>query len=162
MAFFPCTRFQENNYLFYKGKAHQMERSSMRRKLTYAIDLHKELDKHYGLITKLSVIAIDRGLRLVIENPYTQPHYLTEFWALEPKIIDKDRRLNGDAYKKPTQYWFIGFEPKQNLVFEPIDHVDTKVIERTKGSNRQKQRSEIHPQYANRFIRQYLIDEVKI
>ena len=94
MAFFPCTRFQENNYLFYKGNAFQMQRSSMRKKLTYAIDLHKELDKHYSLITKLAVIVMDRGLRMVIENPYTQPHYLTEFWALEPKIIDKDRRLN--------------------------------------------------------------------
>ena len=133
----------------------------MRKKLTYAIELHSELDKHYQLITKMALVVMDRGLRMVIENPYTQPHYLTEFWALEPKIIDKDRRLNGDAYKKPTQYWFIGFEPKQNLVFEAIDHVDTKVINNVRGNDRQKQRSEITPQYANRFIRQYLIDEVQ-
>ena len=136
-----------------------MQRSSMKKKLTYAMELHQELDKHYQLITKMALGVMNKGLRMVIENPYTQPHYLTEFWALEPKIIDKDRRLNGDAYKKPTQYWFIGFEPQQNLVFEPIDHVDTKVVNRVKGADRQKQRSEITPQYANRFIRQYILDE---
>lgn len=161
MAFFPCTRFQEKNYMMYKGTLHQMQRWSMRKKLTNAMDLHRELDKHYSLITKLAVIVMDRGLRMVIENPLSHPHYLTEFWALEPEIIDKDRTLNGDIYKKPTQYWFIGFEPYQNLVFEPLDYIETKIIEDVKGVDRQKVRSEITPQYANRFIRQYLIDEVK-
>lgn len=162
MAFFPCTRFQECNYLLYRGELNQMKTSTIERKLEYAMETHAEMDKHYSLITKMALVAMKKGLRMIIENPYTQPHYLTEFWALKPKIIDKDRRENGDRFKKPTQFWFIGFEPKQNLIFEPIDYVETKVVERIKGADRQRQRSEIHPQYASRFIRQYILDESEV
>ena len=138
-----------------------MSNIAIDKKLEYAIKRHSELNKHYSLITKMAIIALKRGLKMVIENPYTQPHYLTEFWALKPRIIDKDRRQNGDAFKKPTQYWFLNFEPKQNLVFEALDYYETKNIEWMKGSgkDRQRKRSEITPQYASRFIRQYLIDE---
>ena len=51
-------------------------------------------------------------------------HYLTHFWCLKPNVIDKDRTLNGDYYKKPTQYWFIGLQPKNNFIFEPLEAVD--------------------------------------
>ena len=72
------------------------------------------------------------------------------------KHLKKYRRR--DYYKKPTQYWFIGFSPKQNLVFEALDYVEPK----TWSGLSARERSEIHPQYANRFIRQYLIDERSI
>lgn len=114
----------------------------------------------YRLISKMVIVCLRKRLRLVIENPKSIPHHLTDYWCLKPAIIDKDRTKNGDYYKKPTQYWFINCKPKDNLVFEPLDYVETKRIDYINGSDRQTQRSMIHPQYANRFIRQYLIDEV--
>lgn len=162
LAFFPCTRFEAKIPLAFRGEMYQQKNWDDSRKLDYAMQLHEELHRNYMLISKLVSVAIKKGIQLVIENPYTQPHYLTEFWALKPKVIDKDRRENGDHFKKPTQFWFIGFEPKHNLVFEPIDYVQTKIISRVKGADRQKQRSEIHPQYASRFIRQYILDESEV
>ena len=97
---------------------------------------------------------------MVIENPYTPPHYLTTYWCIKPKIIDKDRTADGDYYKKPTQYWFINFEPYQTVVFEPIEYVETRTINHEcnkDGLSRKTRRSMIHPQYASRFIRKYLI-----
>ena len=102
-------------------------------------------------------------MRIVIENPYSAQHYLKQYWCIQPKLIDKDRTQNGDIMKKPTQYFFINCEPKNNLVFEPIEYVDTVRFKKLKGTEniqRKTMRSMIHPQYANRFIRQYLIDEV--
>lgn len=64
-----------------------------------------------------------------------------------------------------TQYWFINCEPYYNLVFEPLDYVERQVIAKVKkkdGLSVKTQRSMIHPQYANRFIRQYLIDEKEL
>lgn len=66
----------------------------------------------------------------------------------------KTEEKNGDAFKKPTQFWFIGFEPKNNILFEPIDYVESK----TWSGLSARERSEIHSQYANRFIRKFLID----
>lgn len=99
---------------------------------------------------------------MIIENPYTQPHYLTTYWCIKPSLIDKDRTQNGDYYKKPTQYWFINCKPKNNLVFEPLEEVQIRNIARVKSTDktsRKTERSLMHPQYADRFIRQYILDE---
>lgn len=128
-------------------------------RLEYDLKLHKELTANYEAISKLAVLCFRRGLRAIIENPYNQPHYLTSYWALKPKYIDKDRRENGDYFKKPTQYFFINCEPQGNLVFEPLDYVETRNIERmlVNDKSAKVRRSEIHPQYANRFIRQQIL-----
>lgn len=89
-----------------------------------------------------------------------QPHYLTTYWCVKPEVIDMDRTKNGDYYKKPTQYFFINRKPKYNLVFEALDYVKPKIVGKLKKEGEMSvktQRSMIHPQYASRFIRQYLI-----
>ena len=159
VAFFPCTRFNAIIPLRFRGEQLQQRNDSDEKKLITSMGLHEELHRNYELISMLSLICIRRQFRLVIENPFTQPHYLTDFWPLKPAIIDRDRRNDGDSMKKPTQYWFIGFKPKNNLVMEPLDFVRTQNIERLKGAHRTARRSEIQPQYANRFIRKYLIEQ---
>lgn len=129
------------------------------------IELQNELTELYVLLCKLVIVAIRKGLQLVIENPYTQPHYLTTYWCIQPTIIDKDRTENGDYYKKPTQYWFINCKPKYNVIFEPIEYVPLKTISKVKkqdGVSVQTQRSMIHPQYARRFIKEFLIDDKEV
>lgn len=162
LAFFPCTRFEARIPLWFRGEAQQQKNWTVEQKMEYAMNLHGELHEFYLLINKMVLIAKRKNLRMMIENPYMQPHYLTTYWCLRPTIIDYDRTDNGDYYKKPTQYWFINFQPYQNLVFEPIDYVETQVIAKVKkkdGLSVKTQRSMIHPQYASRFIRQYLIED---
>lgn len=97
---------------------------------------------------------------MILGRSITDEKFRDRFY--KPDLIDKDRTKDGDYYKKPTQYWFINFKPKDNLVFEPIDYVETKIISKSRvsddGLSVKTQRSMIHPQYASRFIRQYLID----
>ena len=163
LAFFPCTRFEAKIPLTFRGEAFQQKNYTDRQKLEVGMKLHEELHRNYMLISEMVIVAIDKGLRMVIENPYTAPHYLTTYWCIKPKIIDKDRRDNGDYMKKPTQFFFIGFEPYQNIIFEPLDYVEQRkcdyITKREFGIDRQVCRSEIHPQYASRFIRQYLISK---
>ena len=100
---------------------------------------------------------------MIVENPYTQPHYLTTYFPIKPKVIDKDRRQSGDYYAKPTQFWFLNCEPEDNLVWEPLEYIPTYVIERASTMNgdydRKVKRSLMHPQYARRFIKQFIIDQ---
>lgn len=154
IAFFPCTRFEARIPLSFRGQAKQQKKWTDEQKLEYAMGLHEELHKLYMLLSMLVIVAIRKDLRMIIENPYTQPHYLTTYWCIQPKLIDTDRTVNGDFYKKPTQYFFIGFEPKNNFLFEPIEWVEKKVVERV---YEQTERSMMHPQYADRFIRQYVL-----
>lgn len=99
---------------------------------------------------------------MIVENPYTSPHYLTAYFPIKPKLIDKDRTLNGDYYKKPTQYWFVNCDPEQNIFFEPLELVKVYTIssaEKMDGDYSIKvKRSLMHPQYARRFIRSYITE----
>lgn len=128
-------------------------------KLEYAMKVNKEIDEAYQLISKLAIVCIRKEIQLIIENPYTPPHYLTERWPIKPKVIDRDRTLNGDKFKKPTQFFFIGCEPSGNVIFEPITYKPVKTIDRPGKTEhgRQTERSMIEPEYANRFIRQYIL-----
>jgi len=161
MAFFPCTRFEAQILLSFRGEAHQMKGYTDIEKLEKDLWLHQGLSENYELITKLAIIVLKRGLRMVFENPHGSQHYLTRYWCLKPSIVDTNRRLSGDYMTKPTQYWFIGFEPQDNLVFEPIEYVEYRThqgMTAKDGKSKTVRRSEIHPQYASRFIRQYIID----
>ena len=162
LAFFPCTRFEAKVPLWFRGENYAQRDWSLERKLETSIVMQNELTELYVLLCKLVIVCKKKNLQMVIENPYTQPHYLTTYWCLKPDLIDKDRTENGDYYKKPTQYWFINRKPFHNLVFEPIDYVEKRVITRTRKQENttvKTERSIIHPQYANRFIRQYLIEQ---
>lgn len=160
MAFFPCTRFEAKVPLSFRGEAPQQKNWNDLKKLQYSMKLHGELHELYEKLCELTVVAERKGLRMVIENPFTQPHYLTTYWCIKPSVIDKDRTNDGDYYKKPTQYFFIGFEPSFNIVMEPLDVVKTRTIagcRATETTSRQVERSMMHPQYARRFIKKYIL-----
>lgn len=162
LAFFPCTRFEAIIPLAFRGEQLQQKKQSDEKKLAYSMKLHEELHGLYMRICKLFTVSLRGGWKMIVENPATQPHYLTQYFPVKPKVIDKDRTANGDYYGKPTQYWFVNCEPENNVVFEPIEYVEKQNImkaERMDGEvSRQTKRSMIHHQYAMRFIKQYVLD----
>lgn len=128
---------------------------SQKQKLEYDLKLHLELSLFYEMVTKLAIVCLDKGLKLVIENPYSSQHYLVRYWSLSSDFVDNDRTLRGDKFKKPTQYWFINCNPSYNVIFEPqIIHKEYKTIE---YCSNKVERSMITPEYANRFIREFLL-----
>ena len=136
--------------------------------------LINELHHNYLLVCKLFIVCLDRNIKMVMENPYSEEHFLRRYWCYPATIIDKDRRDNGDYFAKPTQYWFVNCKPQNNLIFEPLtyEHLGEKdAIRRLNSSmyadkfgnvSLKVARSMIHPQYASRFIRQYILDESEV
>ena len=160
LAFFPCTRFDNQIYMHFQATAHQYDKWSDERKLENVIRLHNELNHMYIIVSKLAIVCLRKGIPLIIENPMGGEHYLTRYWCLKSKIKDYDRRERGDYFKKPTQYWFINREPSNHLIFENVDLKETKRISAYKNQNpvnNKVERSLIHPDYANRFIREFII-----
>lgn len=165
IAFFPCIRFEEQIILWYKGQSVQIkDKWTIEQKLENDIKLHTELDQLYKTITMLTLICYRKGLRLIIENPYSEQHYLHRYWALEPKLIDKNRLLRGDYFKKPTQYFFVNCEPEKNFIFEPqVNNYQGTIIKaKIQGKSTTTSRSMISPEYANRFIREQILDEEQL
>lgn len=148
-------RFEDQCILNIRGKNSGMKDWNASQKLEYAIKFHDELNQLFKLICKLTIMCIKKSIPLIIENPYSSQHYLTRYWCIEPAVIDKDRRTNGDSFKKPTQYFFINCEPRGNILFEAIEEVEMKTVLK----ENQVQRSMIHPQYANRFLRMHVLEK---
>ena len=155
LAFFPCVRFEDQIQMGFRGTMFQQKNWSNEQKLEYDLKLHGELTELYQLVTKLAIVCIRKKLALIIENPYSTTHYLTKYWAIPAKIIDTDRTERGDYFKKPTQYWFINCEPKYNMIMECQVINERKVIENTHNKT---ERSMISKDYANRFIREFIIE----
>lgn len=154
LAFFPCVRFENQIQLHFRGCATQMKKWTDEQKLENDLKLHSELSKLYELVTKLAIVCLRRKIPLIIENPYSSTHYLTKYWAIQAKVIDKNRTLRGDYYKKPTQYWFINCEPKCRMILEAQVCTEQKDIVHTYSKT---ERSLISKEYANRFIREFII-----
>ena len=130
LAFFPCIRFEAQILLAFRGDASQDKKKSDIEKLRQNLRLHKELSNNYELITKLVMICIRKKIPLIIENPYSEQHYLRRYWSLKPST---------------------------NFIFEPLNYTKTKRIDDCNTV----ERSMISPQYANRFIREYILDSDK-
>ena len=159
LAFFPCTRFEVQILLWFRGDAMQQKNWSIEKKLEYCMNLHNELHKNYILISKMVIVLQRLGIPVIIENPYSTQHYLTNYWCIKPKVIDTDRHATGDYMKKPTQYWFIGIDPKDNFIMEQVNYKKKLTSNGLFGTKDcQVQRSMISTDYVNRFIREFIID----
>ncbi len=153
-AFFPCTRFETQVLLNFRGDNKGMQKWSDTKRLEYDLKLQEELNLNYNIITKLVLVCLKRNIKLVIENPYSTQHYLIQRWALKPKVIIQNRREYGDYYIKPTMFYFVNFEPSNNFIFEARVQHPKKVISKV---NNQVERSLISKDFANRFIREFIL-----
>ena len=123
--------------------------------------LERENNRHYfyTLLYKLCAICILKGIRLVIENPYSTLHYLHNNFLKEPSIIDHNRQLRGDYFVKPTGYWFFNFEPSHGASYQKPKK--TMVVWDAKSGKQagicSEERSLISPDYARNFICDFIL-----
>lgn len=155
LAFFPCVRFENQINLWFNGNCCSMKKWSNEKKVKYVLELEKSRSLLYSYFCKLILISYKKGFKLIIENPFSEQHYLRRYFPLLPSIIDYDRRKLGDIYKKPTMYYFINCYPENNLVSLDIPVLDSNrgLIYCNPGINR----SLITPIYALNFIKKYIL-----
>lgn len=155
LAFFPCVRFSCLFYLTLRGAQFGQKDWNDEQKILYSMKCENERSRFYSLISMLCVVCLRRGLKLVFENPYTQPHYLSQTFPLKPQVIHLNRKIFGDYFEKPTQYFFVGCKPNDVVEFGCFDyHHETIHI---KEMNKGIKRSLISPSYAKYFIESYIL-----
>lgn len=151
IAFFPCTYFCENNVMFFSGTNINYRGLSNAAKIERIMTRAEERHDYYIMLLKLCHICELRHLRLIIENPYNPHHYLRYNFPYKPAVIDMNRRLSGDYYKKPTQYIFVNCTPagkKSVQLDKPIKYVNNQTM---------VNRSMISSDYAHNFICDHIL-----
>lgn len=154
-AFFPCTYFSDQSQLLSRGDNFGQKSWSEKQKLEYSMKQANKRSKFFNYLCKLCIIAIDRGFKLIIENPYGKINFLKWYFPIRPELIITDRRSYGDYFKKPTQFFFVNCVPEFKL-FQGADKTKftlNRVVDK-KGIDR----SLISPAFAENFCKQFIFD----
>lgn len=168
-AFFPCTRFQAYLPMNARGENSRMKNWDIEKKISYSEQTIKGTSEFYSLWCKMFLVALRKKIRMVVENPAVPPHFCSTYFPMKPSLVHRNRSIYGDYYIKPTQYWFLNFEPKSNgtpiLKRKPL----RKFAYIKKGDypaefkcfSRKVLRSLMSPDYANYFLREYILEDAK-
>ena len=154
IAFFPCIYFCEMSSMFFMGVSHNQRQLSPPDKIENILEREQKRHEYYCTLLKLFHICERRQLRLIVENPYNAHHYLRFNFPYKPAIIDMNRRLKGDNFKKPTQYFFLNCTPagKSSVQFDkPMQYIRDKKSA-AKAGICSAERSMISDDYARNFI----------
>ena len=161
MAFFPCIYFNEHNEMYFCGTSYNLRALSPADKIRAIIERSDKRQEYYKKVLQLIAICEERRLKLVIENPYNAHHYWRFNFPNYPRVIDMNRTLRGDYFKKPTQYIFVGFEPGKGQSLAKIRKM--QYIEDCPSSPVSgmcsAERSMISPEYAHNFICDFILNE---
>lgn len=160
LAFFPCIYFTGSaNPCYYTLENQNYKKLSLDEKLDKILERADNRQMFFKLLVKLVGICLKRGLRIIIENPYSSMHYLCHNFFKEPSFVDKDRTMRGDYFKKPTGYWFFNCEPTHGRSIQK-DKKPMRVWDCKRGVKAgicSEERSMISPDYARNFICDFIL-----
>lgn len=154
IAFFPCIYFSALSQMgmYFNSVNYRALSSKQKGEAILARSAHRE--EYFAHAVRMFTVCLDRGLRLIMENPWSEQTFLKWNFVCAPSYIDQDRSKRGDYFKKPTAYWFLNCEPCNGYTLQP--RRDTKAVIEAKSSPKagicSKERSEIASEYAYNFI----------
>ena len=163
MAFFPCIYFCENNQLAFTYKHANYKNLDIMQTTDVILERAKNREQFYGLALRMFAIAYDRGLRLIMENPWNGETFLKHFFVQPPALIDKNRTLRGDYFSKPTAYWAVNCELSNGMTLQPNAR-RKRIASLPQGKTAGicgEERSMISPDYARNFICDKIIGKVQ-
>ena len=160
MAFFPCIYFTGSvNPCYFTLENINYRKLTMREKFDTMLERAENRNDFYKMLYMMVATCLLRGLRIIIENPYSSSHYLHNNFLKEPTFVDKNRRRRGDYYVKPTGYWFFNCEPTYGESFQKPKK-ELRVWESKSGNSAgicSEERSMISPDYARNFICDFIL-----
>ena len=159
MAFFPCIYFCDVNEPLFNINDCNYRKLSLREKYNKIIERAQNREYFFEMCIKMFQVCDTRGLRLIMENPYSKSHFLVKNFVYKASLIDRNRQLRGDYYVKPTQYWFLNCE--HTIGYSYTEPKEKKVVYKCSGSNQAglcgEERSLISQDYARNFICDFIL-----
>ena len=166
MAFFPCIYFCAPSQMNFTWGCINYAAMTIKQKTDAILERDKNRAYFYALAIKMFAVAEMRGLRLIMENPWSENTYLKANFILPPSLIDNNRMMRGDYRVKPTAYWFINAEPTHGFT-EQLDKLKEKKTHMTSRASKQaglcsEDRSMISPDYARNFICDFILGREQV
>lgn len=161
MAFFPCIYFCAPAQMNFTWGCINYRGMTVKQKTDAILERDKKRAYFYGLAIKMFAVAEMRGLRLIMENPWSENTYLKANFIIPPALIDNNRMLRGDYRVKPTAYWFFNCEPTHGRSIQYDKQKEKKTHMTSRGSSVagicSEERSMISLDYARNFICDFIL-----
>lgn len=165
IAFFPCIYFENQKMMYFSNDSLNIKNKTLSEKHQIILQMIDIRNYFYTVLYKMFFVCERIGLRIVLENPATQPNFIlfTQNFYVKPTIIDNNRLLRGDYFKKPTAYWFFNCEPTNGRSYQKPK--ETKIVQNCKQGKSagicSEERSLISPDYARNFICDFILGKVQ-
>lgn len=164
MAFFPCIYFSCMSQMLISWTHRNYRNLGVKEKTDAILERSAKREKFFSLAVKMHSVCYERGLRMIMENPWSEQTFLKQNFITNPSVIDKNRLLRGDYYMKPTAYWFVNCEPTHGKTMAPrkagknICQIEPN---RMPGLCNEE-RSMISPEYARNFICDFILGKEQV
>lgn len=159
IAFFPCIYFSALSQMAFSFGFKNYRNLSIIEKANKIIERSHNREQLFRLCVKMITVSIDRGLRLIMENPWNEQTFLKANFVAPPTFVDKNRTMRGDYFVKPTAYWFFNCEHTYGNTIQ-INKDVKNVLDCKKGKEAgicSEERSMISPDYARNFICDFIL-----
>lgn len=163
MAFFPCIHFCGISQTWFDMRCKDYKKWKPKEITDYIVKKNQERAYFYEVLVKFCGLCLDRGIRMIFENPFMGQTMLRVFLK-PPTIVDNNRMIRGDYMIKPTGYWFWNCEPTYGLT-EQNDKKRREPMKMKKGKEAgvcSEERSMISPDYARNFICDFIIGKEQL
>ena len=159
MAFFPCIYFCALSQMNISFNCKNYKNYSIREMAEAVLSRSSNREYFFSLAVKMISLAMMKGLRLIMENPWSEQTFLKANFILPPSLVDMNRMQRGDYFIKPTAYWFINCEPGHGFT-EQNDKKMKRIGDAKKNPVAgmcSEERSMISPDYARNFIYDFIL-----
>lgn len=164
MAFFPCIYFSALSQMAFSFGYTNYRKMTMKEKTDAILDRSHNREHFFRLAVKMLSVAHQRGLRLIMENPWSEQTFLKANFVAAPTMVDMNRMARGDYFSKPTAYWFINAEPTHGFT-EQRDKKQKTIMAAKQGIRSgmcSEERSMISPDYARNFICDFILGKEQV
>lgn len=160
MAFFPCIYFSALSQMAMSFGYRNYRKLGIGERARKILERSSSRGRFFRLAVMMIAEAEARGLRLIMENPWSEQTFLKANFVAPPTLVDGDRTMRGDYYRKPTAYWFVNCEPSMAFASEQ-NGKERRSIMNARPSDKagvcSTERSMISSDYARNFICDFIL-----
>lgn len=159
IAFYPCTYFCAMSQVAFNLGYRNYQKLNFSEKIEKILQRSNNRKEYYDRLIRFVAVCVERNLRMVFENPWSEQTYLKANFLKKPDIVDTNRMERGDYFVKPTAYWFWNCQPTHGFTYQ--NDKEKKKIMDTKKSDKvgmcSKERSLISSDYARNWIYDFIL-----
>lgn len=159
IAFYPCIYFCASSQMAFYLTCVNYRCLKDEQKIQEILKRSDKRKEYYDRLIKFCAVCMKKGIRLVVENPWSEQTYLKANFIKAPDVVDMNRMERGDYFKKPTAYFYFNCEPTYGKSYQ--NDKEQKIIMKSRGAGQSglcsEERSMISPDYARNFICDFIL-----